>query len=1581
MQKRTLLKAFGLLLVVGLLMAALPAEQAQAATYRTWIAQVPAAPTAADTVRIWMNSDTAVGETAGVEYKIGETYTKVLGSYDNSSYSGANWYADIPAQATGTLVAYQLFTRNEGGDDYGFSDFNWSYTVLPPTTVYVDDGYTAATPGWGLTHFATIQTGIDAVAAGGIVNVAGGTYNEAVVIGKANISLIATEGAVNTTINAGGAMAGIGFGTYDNLGAITINGFTVTNFTDLGIAQSMWRPNFAVHVLNNTVIATNNFLRNGINIAGSGSTIIGNTVIGATYNNPDFGSSAIIAVNGSNILIENNIIQGTPDYGITVNNYNSITDMTGTIVQNNTITATEFGVLLFTSDGYTIDGVTLTGNTFANTWAPVGLYGDVFNVVDLPPIHNVTQGTYYFRIQGAIDDAADGDVIEVADGTYDYDSEGQPADAGLIKITVPVTLRAENDDNGIRPVINASGAGGLTNDGVFKIHATQFTGGTVVIEGFDITGIPQTGIAITAAMYQVPGQENTIIIRDNLIHGMIGGIDIWGTTTFVTSPDPANAVTSHIQILNNDIYDMGVTGIVSGIGILVEDPLAGTDFAWEIVGNNFYNFSDKSVAEPSAGIVLFRADAANNEAFNLLIQDNDFTGPISVDVAVQAGSLDGELDMLENDFSNNGLGVLNLVAESVDATENWWGSIAGPDATQYLGNVDYDPWCGDAACSFLVTKNLAGELELSGNINVPGGIVIDEEGLTIKLMDGAVVENDSPCFIINASYTKITTESIGGAQCIPTDASNGIDVAAGLKNIIIEGIEFVGTTGTDAIHFAGAIEDLVIRDNFIHDFAGDGIEFAGTITNNQGIQGNLFLDNGGLAIKSGVAVNAEYNSWGVYAPAAITNVDMDFPTHVGLYVESSGTPWANQVETLETITYTVYGNLKNVMGAEFTLDYPETALTYVSQTLGGQFETEDLTVDTTNGKLTFMAYSITTGATTGEDLALFTVTFTAKDLFFGTFALDIDETTDTFGMGPTYGPSLNIYATELLDGEVTIIAMPTITSDDIDGYYLTDEMQEFHVTVDNPLDGGDYAHVIFKFELTADYGDISLFEYWTGSVWAAMPLDCTTTPGTCVGYYGPSAGFPMGPDYEATSLFHVTFAEPGEYPVSITLVDLDAAGTVLATFSPTAYVYDPPTISSTDIQGYYLTGEQREFHVRGTNPLTGNDYSNVMYKVIIQDALVSDITDIQYYETWPTTGYVALPLTQVGDDVVAWFGLAAYGGFPMPPGFSDSPSFLVTWAQPGVYDVLIEQYDVALDPDRLLVDELFTATVYTQPTISSTDLDGPYVAGIAQDFTLTITDPDEIPEPFELVFDFPAGTTIVYDGVTYTCDLTGCPPIPVKLTAASNDLTFTVTFSAAYSGPITVELYDSNWVPDDRLLATYTEPAVTVTGDFTVTATVTMQARTVYNGVVMTLTDLDGLPLYGPFEDTSDNVMSENLSIVGVMGGTYQITTTQDRYLNVIVANNKTLLVNGAEVLPQLHLRGGNVLNTGDSLNAITLGDASVIAGVGMYGATGDPLALAGDANFDGRVNIQDLALVGGNYGLTSETAYGVGNANIWVIN
>jgi hypothetical protein len=138
--------------LLALMAVILVAGMAQASTYRTWQAQVPSAPNSNQTVRIWINNDTVPGETAGVETLIGGNYTRYLGTYDATGYFGANWRVDIPAQAPGTTVQYQLFTRNEQipYTDYGFTGFNWSYNVGGYTRTYTGPTttYTSTTEVW-----------------------------------------------------------------------------------------------------------------------------------------------------------------------------------------------------------------------------------------------------------------------------------------------------------------------------------------------------------------------------------------------------------------------------------------------------------------------------------------------------------------------------------------------------------------------------------------------------------------------------------------------------------------------------------------------------------------------------------------------------------------------------------------------------------------------------------------------------------------------------------------------------------------------------------------------------------------------------------------------------------------------------------------------------------------------------------------------------------------------------------------------------------------------------------------------------------------------------------------------------------------------------------------------------------------------------------------------------------------------------------------------------------------------------------------------------------------------------------------
>jgi len=916
----------------------------------------------------------------------------------------------------------------------------------------------------------------------------------------------------------------------------------------------------------------------------------------------------------------------------------------------------------------------------------------------------------------------------------------------------------------------------------------------------------------------------------------------------------------------------------------------------------------------------------------------------------------------------------------------------------------------DAALPYATIRVAAGTYSDGGS----DGFNINEQHLTLILEDGVIIQNTSPCFTIEQSYTSIISEENLGAVCVPTNSSNAIEVLAGLKNIIIKGIYFDTDQGGGAfgvINFQGAIEDVQILDNYFHVdmnlgvFVYDGVIFRVAPTGIVEIKGNLFDMNNlsGCAVNNffgnpATPIDASFNSFATIDGHPVTvpevriceNVTYAPFTNVDLYLESSGTPWLNQEINGQKFTLTVKGDLQNVAGAIFTLHYDpaqvdldETTLTNLSGFSGAAGE-NIFTVDETLGTITFAGEKYP--AASGAGLGLFSAEFTALQTGPAPFTLSSGR--EHFTMIPGYGTSSNIYYYELLPVTVDVIALPTISSTDIQGYYLENEPREFTVVLDNPSTGADYEHVYVDFNIAdARVAQIEKIEYSVeGSPWIEIGTAGSGTSisdgptNNVIGYFGKitGGGFSLAAGQQKETLFRVTFKTreqgvddyPTSYAVTMQLMDADAlpSALMLDDFSDTMYVYDKPTITSTDIQGYYLTGEEREFHVTGANPLTGKNYSNVMYKITLPNTVTDDITNIQYYETYPTTGYVPLALTQDGANVVAWFGLANYGGFPMAPGFSDSPSFLVTFATAKDYSVLIEQYDVALDPDRLLVAETFTATVYAKPVITPTNLGGPFDAGVPETVSLSIAN-TSIPEPFEVVFVYPAGTVISYGGIDYTCTTT-CPPISVDLTAEPTDLDFTVTFDEAWTGTVGVSLFDSDWTPADRLLASATAIDVVVSGDFSFIGTVSMQGNLNRAGVPVIFDLVSEFDPAYVRTFTTVNTISGNLTGTLTYGGDYLITTNQPRYLNVIAANNRLLslpLAVGKTMNP-LELKAGNAIYTDNIINNLDSGHvgSGYIGGIATY-----PDA---DVNFDNKINIQDLALVGGNY-MLDHTVY-----DSWVV-
>ncbi|MEA5077455.1 MAG: hypothetical protein VB013_02680, partial [Anaerolineaceae bacterium] len=220
------------------------------------------------------------------------------------------------------------------------------------------------------------------------------------------------------------------------------------------------------------------------------------------------------------------------------------------------------------------------------------------------------------------------------------------------------------------------------------------------------------------------------------------------------------------------------------------------------------------------------------------------------------------------------------------------------------------------------------------------------------------------------------------------------------------------------------------------------------------------------------------------------------------------------------------------------------------------------------------------------------------------------------------------------------------------------------------------------------------------------------------------------------------------------------------------------------------------------------------------------------------------------------------------------------------------------------------------------------------------------------------GSTLeYYDGSTWQTVSGGIIDL-AALAASGTDVTvpLRVTFSSSASVAFSASLYDTVEVTPDALLAT-TSATIDVQGTASLTGTFSMQGRTTRGGIPVTLTGT----LFGALSGSSIDQISNNLVITGVISyDTYTITTNQSRYLNVTSDLGKTVAGNKG-TMNALELKGGNAVWTN---NTIDLNDASRVGA--DWGVTGD-----GDVNFSGKVDIFDLAIVGGNYNLTSALAYG----------
>ncbi len=457
----------------------------------------------------------------------------------------------------------------------------------------------------------------------------------------------------------------------------------------------------------------------------------------------------------------------------------------------------------------------------------------------------------YETIQAAVDAANSGDTIQVEDGTYNESVTISTSDLTLESVNGSDSTTIRLDEASSTPVVQIE-ASTVTVDGfsIERLNGDTFAQGVsiratdgVTISNNDITQTggtqPQQGILITDNRGDQGTNTNTVV-DNNEISDFDHGVAI-------STQDTNTGGISSASITNNTLNN-------------------------NVIGVKFSDFGD--TGETLNADISDNDINSNQDGVRVL---DDTTGPAGTTPSGVA-TLDS-VTVNDNDLSgNSNSGVTNDgTGDTLDATDNWWGS-ANPDFDTQVNNlskVAVAPWLdavdGSSTGVFNVDQSVY-------NATIQDAVDNANAGETIEVPPGTYNES------VSVSTTGLTLTSTDGADAttIRLDEASStpvVQVEASTVTVDDFSIERVNGQGFAQGVSIRATDGVTISNNNITQSGGSQPQQGILITDNRGDQStntNTVVDNNEITdFDHGIAISTQDTNTGGISGASITANTLD----------------------------------------------------------------------------------------------------------------------------------------------------------------------------------------------------------------------------------------------------------------------------------------------------------------------------------------------------------------------------------------------------------------------------------------------------------------------------------------------------------------------------------------------------------------------------------------------------------------------------------------------------------------------------------------------------------------------------------